>query len=162
MKVLNTDQFIFERIKVQPINNAELNAVHSKFKKYKYFPKTKDELRKLVEERMKTDGLACDLNDIYTGNITDMSYLFANLFDFNGDISEWDVSNVTNMEGMFMVEYKFAGDISQWDTSKVKNMSRMFKSTDKFNCLLDSWDVSNVEDMSSMFAKSSYSQDLQS
>jgi surface protein len=35
--------------------------------------------------------------------ITDMSWLFANLRNFNADISSWDTSKVTNMYGMFHV-----------------------------------------------------------
>ena len=37
---------------------------------------------------------------------------------FNGDISNWDVSNVTNMIGMFY-NSQFNGDISNWDVSNV-------------------------------------------
>ena len=45
---------------------------------------------------------------------------------FNGDISEWDVSNVANMELMFC-ESQFEGDISEWDVSNVINMDQMFE-----------------------------------
>ena len=35
--------------------------------------------------------------------ITDMSYLFYQMADFNADISSWNTSGVTNMKGMFEV-----------------------------------------------------------
>jgi hypothetical protein len=35
---------------------------------------------------------------------------------FNGDISQWDVSGVENMDNMFK-NSQFNGDISQWDLS---------------------------------------------
>jgi surface protein len=38
--------------------------------------------------------------------------------NFNGDISNWDVSNVTNMNYLFN-DSQFNGDISNWDVSNV-------------------------------------------
>ena len=67
---------------------------------YKYFPKERGELRKLIEQRIKKEGNEVDLNDIDVSNINDMSYLFKNL-DFNGDISNWNVSKVKNKNYMF-------------------------------------------------------------
>ncbi|MFC0323938.1 BspA family leucine-rich repeat surface protein [Gallibacterium melopsittaci] len=49
------------------------------------------------------------------------------LLQFNGDISQWDVSNVTDMYEMF-ARSKFQGDISKWNISNVTNMSAMNKS----------------------------------
>ena len=38
--------------------------------------------------------------------------------EFNGDISNWDVSNVTDMNRMFQ-KSQFNGDISNWNVSNV-------------------------------------------
>ena len=67
---------------------------------YNYHPKTKDELKQLVDKLVKERGYNADLNDIDTSKIINMSYLFYESL-FNGDISQWDVSNVENMNNMF-------------------------------------------------------------
>ena len=85
---------------------------------YKYFPKTKEELQDIIKQRIKQDGNECDLNDIDVSNIIDMSSLFKGT-NFNGDISNWNVSNVTNMGSMFYGCTKFNQDISSWDVSNV-------------------------------------------
>ena len=94
---------------------------------YNYHPKTKDELKELVDKLIKERGNEADLNDIDTSEITDMYGLFKSS-NFNGDISEWDVSNVKDMNSMFY-RSKFTGengDISNWDVSNVENMISMF------------------------------------
>ena len=68
--------------------------------KYNYFPKTKEELKDIILERIEAEGKEVDLNDIDVSNITDMSRLFKDT-DFNGDISKWDVSNVNDIYSMF-------------------------------------------------------------
>ena len=112
---------------------------------YNYHPKTKDELKDIINKRIESEGNGCNLNDIYTSNITDMSDLFTNS-KFNGDISNWDVSNVTNMKSMFMLS-KFNGDISNWNVSNVVDMGFMFYGAE-FNDDISNWDVSNVTNMS--------------
>ena len=67
---------------------------------YNYHPKTRDELKELVDKLIKERGNDADLNDIDTSKITDMSYMFYTS-KFNGDISNWDVSNVKDMSYMF-------------------------------------------------------------
>ena len=67
---------------------------------HKYFPQTKKELREIIEKCIKDEGEEVDLNDINVSEITDMSNLFSGL-DFNGDISNWDVSKVKDMRFMF-------------------------------------------------------------
>ena len=117
---------------------------------YNYYPKTKDELEYIINKRIKSEGNKCNLNDIDTSNITDMSSLFEDS-EFNGDISKWNVYNVTNMAGMFILS-EFDGDISKWDVSNVTNMKFMFRNS-KFDSDISNWDVSNVRDMKAMFDK---------
>ena len=63
--------------------------------------------------------------------ITDMSFLFSNIEDFNEDISGWDVSNVTNMNFMFYgcTEYTNFMKIKNWDIGNVISMNNIFKGT---------------------------------
>ena len=63
-------------------------------------PKTKEQLKKIIEITISKMGNDCSLNFIDVSLVKDMSYLF-NGSEFNGDISRWDVGNVTNMSFMF-------------------------------------------------------------
>ena len=92
---------------------------------YKYFPKTKKELKDIILKRIEEEGNEVDLNDIDVSEITDMSDLFRET-NFNGDISKWDVSNVTNMRAMFSVCEAFDQNISDWDVYKVKYFNDIF------------------------------------
>ena len=120
-------------------------------------PKTKDELKRLIDERIKEQGPECDLNDLDVSRITDMSDLFSES-DFNGDISEWNVGNVEDMSFMF-ANSKFNGDISKWNVSKVKYMDYMFSESD-FNGDISAWDVRNVKNMNNMFYFSPFNGDI--
>ena len=91
---------------------------------YNYHPKTKNELKQLVDKLIKERGNDADLNDIDTSEITDMSSMFEDS-KFNGDISKWDVSNVKDMRQMFSYS-KFNGDISKWNISNVEDMWDIF------------------------------------
>ena len=97
---------------------------------YNYYPKTKAELKAIIKQKIESEGNECDLNDIDTSNITDMSWLFEDS-DFNGDISKWNVSNVTDMQSMFAGS-KFNNDISNWDVYNVTNKTEIF-----YNCTIE-------------------------
>jgi len=83
--------------------------------------------------------------------VTDMSFIFCHLANFNADIVGWDVSNATNMRSMFDGASSFNSDISRWDVSSVTNMDRMFQGATLFNSDIWRWDVSSVTNMGSMF-----------
>ena len=63
----------------------------SKFSNYSCQPRTKKELQGIIKSRTKKEGNNCNLNDIDTSLIDDMSWLFS-FSKFNGDISCWDTS----------------------------------------------------------------------
>ena len=112
-------------------------------------PKNRFELESIIKKTIEKEGNNCDLNFIDTSNIKDMSFLFQEFKDFNGDISKWDVSNVENMRFMFHLS-KFNGDISKWNTKNVTAMSWMFAES-KFNGDISKWNVSNVQLFDFMF-----------
>ena len=89
MKQIN--KYIVERLHI----NKDIGKHH-----YNYHPKTRDELKELVDKLVKERGNEADLNDIDTSEITDISALLCES-SFNGDISNWDVSNVKTMNSMF-------------------------------------------------------------
>ena len=124
---------------------------------YSCQPKDKEELQEIIKDRISKEGPECNLNDIDTSLITDMSWLFEDS-RFNGDISNWNVSNVKNMKGIFK-KSDFNGDISEWDVSNVEDMSYMF-SRSNFNGDISKWNVRNVTDMSYMFYKAKFNGDI--
>lgn len=180
-------QSVFERFNFDKIGDEEeiddgLSAISKMHTKFKYFPATKEDLRKIIQEKIKeaviendvdddtepedlvneeNESAVIDLNDIYVGQITDMSLLFDalrahQLFDY--DVSSWDVSKVTNMSGMFLECTNMSGEyLRDWDVSNVKDMSDMFYACRNLGTnylginILRKWDVSNVENMSRMF-----------
>ena len=116
MKQIN--KYICERLHI----NKDINNHY-----YNYHPKDRDELQELVRKLIDERGDNANLNDIDTSEITIMDNMFAGS-NFNGDISEWDVSNVKDMAFMFS-KSKFTGengDITKWDVSNVKDMQYMF------------------------------------
>ena len=142
---------------VEKINKSNLKKVAE----CTLFPKNRKELVKMIKEEISTNGNECSLNHIDVSKITNMDHVFSSVYDlheFNGDISQWDVSKVKSMRKMFYYS-KFNQDIGNWDVSNVTDMYCMFTHS-KFNQPLKYWDISNVDDMSHMFGDSDFNQDI--
>ena len=118
-------------------------------------PKTKEELRAVIDNTIRENGNNCSLNFIDVTRVTDMSKLFYNMKKFNGNISKWDVSRVTDMSEMFSGAESFNQNISKWNVSNVKNFSRMFYDAKSFNQNLEKWNVSDDAIMQDYLFKNS-------
>ena len=140
------DNYIIEKLKIGKSTKHQ----------YNYFPKNRDELRKILEERLAEDKDA-DLNDIDVSEIIDMGeYAYKGLFDgldpHDIDISRWNVSKVRNMSCMFYWCENFNCDLSNWDVSRVEDMRGMFAYCKKFKAEgLENWKVTNNTKMKYMF-----------
>lgn len=121
---------------------------------------TDKNIRQLVQEAIKENGIDADLNFIDVSQVTNMYSLFE-YSDFCGDISNWDVSNVICMEGMFYGARMFNCDISKWNVRNVENFNEMFKGADVFNQPIGKWKLEKAKYMAQMFyCASHFDQDL--
>ena len=119
------------------------------FSTYSCQPKTREELERIINERIKQYGPNCDLNNVDVALIDDMSELFIDT-QFNGDISKWNTSNVIYMTSMFY-RSKFNQPIGNWDVSNVKSMNCMFYDSD-FNKDISNWKILDYCDANLMFS----------
>ena len=61
-----------------------------------------------------------------------MKSMFWHAYDFNGDLSNWDVSKVTDMSFMFWYAINFNRNLSNWNTSNVTDLISMFNGATNF------------------------------
>ena len=112
-----------------------------------------------LEDEEKAKGKYGHISNWDTSEVTDMSQLFLDAFEFNEPLNDWDVSGVKNMDYMFYKADSFNQPIDKWDVSSVSNMSYMFAHT-TYNQPIGKWDVSSITNMKGMFANTIYNQDI--
>src|SRR3989339_867683 len=99
--------------------------------------------------------------DETSSNVTNMWSMFRDATNFNGNISNWDVSNVNNMYSMFRGLTFFNQDLNNWDVSSVTEMRHMFRDATSFNGNISNWNISKISDTWYMFAYAiSFNQNL--
>lgn len=111
-------------------------------------------LREYIEQDL-------DVTKVDTSEITNFSFMFHYLKNFNQDISKWNVSNGTDFSNMFFCAENFNQDISKWDVSRGTDFSGMFSHVRSFNQDISNWDVSNGDSFFGMFYHAeSFKQDI--
>lgn len=85
-----------------------------------------------------------DLGPIDVSEVTDMSYMFANLPSQikELDVTDWDVTSVKSIEGMFAEDkdLKTIKGIEEWSTSSIENMNYTFMNCESLTDVdLSSW-----------------------
>lgn len=118
--------------------------------KQKVVEATNNNIRELIWDAIKENGIEVDLNFIDTSKVTKMYALFE-YSDFCGDISGWDVSNVTDMTSMFHSAKMFNCDISRWDVRSVEMFDSMFRNASMFNQPIGCWETTSAINMDTMF-----------
>ena len=125
MQVLDFSGFIGEKMKIVPLSDDDFEKISVDLD-YRYYPETKKELQSIIKKRIREEGSGCNLNDINTSAITDMSNLFEYMYFFSGNISGWDVSQVRKMDYMFYNAASFDKDISGWNVTNAFRPNNMF------------------------------------
>lgn len=78
--------------------------------------------------------------------------MFEGCTNFNGNISEWDVSNVIGFGRMLWNCVSFNRPLNSWRfNTSVNSLSEMFYGCTSFNQPLDQWNVGNISDFSGLF-----------
>lgn len=117
-----------------------------------YKPKDLKELTQIIKDAVADDNEA-DLNFIDTSLITSMNSLFEDI-DFDGDISNWDVSNVKDMDYMFYTS-NFTGKnspgMNKWNVLNAETMDSMFEMS-KFEQDISGWEIDPSCSVEAMFA----------
>lgn len=86
-----------------------------------------------------------------TSHATNMQRLFAQNWEINQTLGDWDTSHVVNMREMFRGARNFNQPIGQWDVSNVKHVEAMFYAASSFNQPLDQWQLSATNSLRAMF-----------
>ena len=109
-----------------------------------------------------------DISGWDTSNVISMYAVFHHApYDFNQDISKWDVSSVRNFKLSFAITrtiddptQEFSADITGWDTGEGIIFDDMFRSFNAFNQDIGNWNLANALSTKGMFSFTQFNQDI--
>jgi len=87
--------------------------------------------------------------------VTDMSEVFKDCKNFNGDISGWETSQVTDFSYVFRGATTFNQPLVSWNTEKALYFNQMFRDATAFNQPLGSWNTGKARSFHWMFKDTS-------
>lgn len=90
------------------------------------------------------DGKLWQEDEVFTGQVTDFSQLFANISDKTFNVANWDTSNVTNMYRTFYNSKNLVVNARHWDTSSLTSLRDTFRDSSNTYVSLEDWNTSNV------------------
>jgi len=122
-----------------------------------------DAVADYFDDRKTAEDLYGVIGSWSTCRITDIAYLFNDVYDFNEDLNGWNLSSVTTLEytfSSFGSSAIFNGSNSDWDVSSIISFAGCFDST-LFNQNISGWDVTAGESFDYMFYFSFFNQCLE-
>ncbi len=98
------------------------------------------------------DNFNGDLSNWDVSGVASLAQVFFGCLAFTGKgLENWDISSANRIDYMFFNCSVFNGQIGGWDTSGVSNMKYTFQLCSIFNQDISSWNTSLVTQMTSMF-----------
>jgi surface protein len=109
-------------------------------------------------------NMTCTATDAPLITATVFYRMFRGCSNFNGDLSNWDVSDVNSFNQMFFSCNAFTGKgLENWDISSVDQIEYMFFNCPNFNGQIGGWDTSGVTNMRYVFQQCTiFNQDISS
>jgi hypothetical protein len=109
-------------------------------------------------------NMTCTATDAPVITTTVFYRMFRACDNFNGDLSNWDVSGVASLAQVFFGCLAFTGKgLENWDISSANRIDYMFFNCSVFNGQIGGWDTSGVSNMRHTFQQCSiFNQDISS
>ncbi|GMH85368.1 hypothetical protein TL16_g10208 [Triparma laevis f. inornata] len=157
-RVLAYSVFNFEPLwKMAQISRGFWSQAKKRRKKFKDQDRRNYELYEQVREWEKNQDLSLakhkgkHIREWDTTHITDISYLFEGMVNFDQDLSGWNLINCKSMIGTFTKTNNFAANMKGWNVGNVTTMEKLCLKSENFNADISGFDVSSVTSLQEAF-----------